>query len=299
MITLEESRRISAHIASVISAASPYVDYTQEEVDGWYRCADPEELGIWRDLGMLGDDPELFYVVRRFCEGLGLWDSVDFSYLRMLFRSARKYTPELFYRDAYLRTVRVPDARIGEYLLTSAEYGRGEFFQHAMPDPHAEITVPKIAFCTQPVRFPAIYEGNMPWMSVCPSEISSMEDAVGKAHGDVLVLGLGLGYYPFRILPLDRVRSVTVVERQEEILQLFDSHLLPQFPARGKLRIVRDDAYRFLGNVRRGAYTFCFADIWEGPIDGAEAYRKLQPFVRALPETEFSYWIEDAIRDND
>ncbi len=299
MITLEESRRVSAHIASVISAASPYVDYTPGDVERWYRGADSEELGIWRDLGMLGEDPELFYVVRRFCEGLGLWNSVDYSYLRTLFRAARKYTPEIFYGDPYLKTVQVPEARIGNYLLTSSEYARGEFFQYAMPDPRAEITVPKIAFCTQPVRFPAIYEGNMPWMSVCPSEISSMEDAVERAHGNVLVLGLGLGYYPFRILPLDRVRTVTVVERQEEILRLFELHLLPQFPAREKLRVVRDDAYRFLRETRHGAYDFCFADIWEGPIDGAEAYRKLQPFARALPETEFSYWIEDVIREDD
>ena len=76
-------------------------------------------------------------------------------------------------------------------------------------------------------------------MSVCPSEINSMARHIDKAHGRVLVLGLGLGYYLYMSSMKPEVNSVDVVECQPEIIKLFDENLLPQFPFREKIRLFR------------------------------------------------------------
>ena len=40
--------------------------------------------------------------------------------------------------------------------------------------------------------------------------------------GGVLVLGLGLGYYPFMISKFDHVNEIVIVERQKEVIELFN-----------------------------------------------------------------------------
>ena len=132
-----------------------------------------------------------------------------------------------------------------------------------------------------------------------------MEEPISKAHGRVLVLGLGLGYYPFMISKFDHVNEIVIVERQKEVIELFNKYLLPQFSHKEKIRVIQADALGYVKELRSeegfaaddsGRFDFCFADIWENHVDGAEAYVRLKPHERRLPHTEFAYWIEDPIR---
>ena len=45
----------------------------------------------------------------------------------------------------------------------------------------------------------ALTEGNNIWMSLNPNEIETMKPYINKARGNVLVLGLGMGYVPFML----------------------------------------------------------------------------------------------------
>jgi hypothetical protein len=198
--------------------------------------------------------------------------------------------------NPYLAEVKIPTASEGRFTLTESRYGRGELFQYAIPDFRAEYTVPKIGFFSQPVRFPTICEGGVPWMSVCPSEITSMQAPIGDAEGAVLVLGLGLGYYPFMISRNERVRRITVIERAPEVIRLFREHLLPQFPYRDKIEVIEADAFDYLGTEEARAFDFCFADLWQGAGDGAPLYRRLKEYESKFYAMRFSYWIEDALK---
>ncbi|MBQ3865898.1 MAG: hypothetical protein II776_03270, partial [Clostridia bacterium] len=236
------------------------------------------------------------YVLRRFCDGMGLWSRADREYLSRLFSEGRRLDRAAFYADPYLAAVKAPEARIGRFLLTQVSYDRGEIFQYDMPDVDREIVVPKLGFFDEKVLFPAVYEGEVPWVSVCPSEIRSMGRDLAGARGRCLVLGLGLGYYPFRAAEKDEVRSVTVVERSGEIIDLFEAHILPAFPRREKIRVVQANAFDFLAKTKAGEYDFCYADIWEGAEDGAACYKRIKPEEKRLSGTLFSYWIEKEIR---
>ena len=259
-----------------------------------YTAEEREEM---RELGLLGADFEQFYVIREFASMLDGADTPEGDYLLALFQNAARQDADAFENDPYLRGVKVPETVSGRFRLHYAEYARGEIFQYDMPDLHARLVVPKLGFFSRPVRFPALYEGSIPWVSVCPSEIHSMEKHIRAAHGNVLVLGLGLGYYVYRILGAEAVRSVTVVELSEDVTKLFCEHLMPQFPHTERLRVVCADALAYLPTVKEGQFDFCFADIWEGVTDGAPLYEKIRVHEHRLPGTRFAYWIEEQIKD--
>ena len=294
-MTKERSLSLTALIAETIAARAPAVDYTPGDVKGARARYSDEKIAELKREGYLGEDFELFYVLCRFIEGLDLWGKADEDYLKALFSQARKMDRREFYRDPYLSAVNVPEKKLGDHLLMNAFYDRGEFFQYDMPDLAAEIVVPKLAFFPQRVAFPSVYEGQIPWVSVCPSEIASMTPDAAPARGKVLVLGLGLGYYPFLVSGKAEVESVTVIERDGEIIRLFETELLPQFPHRDKIRVVRSDAYDYLASLSGGEYDFCYADIWEGWTDGLPAYERIKREEARLPDTVFRYWIEKEI----
>ncbi len=294
-MTKEESLAVTALIAEKIAVSAPSVPYTPKDVKEARAAYSDQKIAELQKDGYLGDDFELFYVLCRFLEGMNLWNKLDERYLLALFREARKFDRAAFYADPFLREIEVPEKRIGKHLLLQAFYDRGEFFQYDMPDLDAEIVVPKLGFFPQKVAFPSVYEGNIPWVSVCPSEIASMQSQIRAAHGRVLVLGLGLGYYPFCISKKKEVERITIVERDPEILQLFREHLLPQFSEKEKIVLVQADAFDYLQKLEDGVFDFCFADIWEGWTDGLEAYEKIKPEDERLTGTEFTYWIEKEI----
>ena len=200
-----------------------------------------------------------------------------------------------FRSDPYIKNIRIPTAKDGDYTLTTAAYEPGELLEYDMPDLTKDPIEHKVGYFTERVEFPGIYEGVVPWMSVCPSEINSMRRHIAKAHGRVLVLGLGLGYYPYMVSLKPEAESIAIVELQPEIIRLFQKYILPQFENRDKIRIIEADAFSYVGGLSGDEYDFCFADIWQNEIDGAWAYRKLRDSEEQLERIEFAYWIDDAI----
>lgn len=299
-MTREESISISAEIATMISRGDLIIDYSDRDVQNARYDITSSRLRLYIKQGFLNDPDdseefEKFYIVKRLCDMLSLWERADTEYLRKLFSYARRFTVREFYSDPYLLNISVPNEQIGRFMLYGSSYTRGEIFQHEMPDLNADIIVPHIGFFNEEAVFPSIYEGIIPWVSVCPSEISSMKDQIASAHGNVLVLGLGLGYYPYLVSRSEKAEKITIIERCPEIIELFETHILPQFEHREKITVIHSDAYDYLESLHGGEYDFCFADIWEGQADGAPAYLKIKAHEKRLTGTEFTYWIEKQI----
>ena len=190
-ITREESERISGLISQLITERTPQVEFSEEELNEARGTFSDQELGYLRESGRLNEDFELFLAMQWLSDGLALEEAADQRYVRQFFQNGKKFDVNWFYDNQYIRTISVPEHQVGRYRLTNAEYGRGEFFQYDIPDFSRELVVPKLGFFNGPVSFPSIYEGRIPWMSVCPSEIFSMERPIQQAHGRVLVLVLG------------------------------------------------------------------------------------------------------------
>ena len=295
-MNFEESLKVTSLIGKAIASGAPQITCSPEELAAARAGYSEEKLAELEKLGFYHGDFQLFYTVKRLADTLDLWKVADGDYLKKLFSLAKKFDRDAFYRDPYLEKVKIREKKSGDVLLTHATYAKGEFFQYDMPRLREELVVPRLGFFTEEVSFPAVYEGVTPWVSVCPSEIYSMQPDVAPAFGRVLVLGLGLGYYPFLISEKRDVEKITIVEKNPHIIELFSREILPQFPFAKKIRIVQADAFEFLENTEAGAFDFCYADIWEGWVDGSAAMKRIEPHEKRLYSTEFRYWIGDEIR---
>lgn len=291
----KESMEITAKISGYIAQAAPKVSYTLDELAEARAEFGEEDLSEMRELGLYDGDFEKFYVIREFVTSLGLPESVDGYYIAALFEQAKKLDATAFCDDPYMAILNDLPAKSGNFTLMPSLYERGEILCYDTPDFSECNVVPKLGFFPKRVFFPTLYENELPWMSICPSEIHSMKRTIKKAHGRVLVLGLGLGYYAWKVAKKPSVDSVTVIELSADVISLFHSHIEPKLDFQGKLSVICSDALQYLASLSGDEYDFCFADIWEGALDGAHWYQKILPHEKRMKDTEFTYWIEDAI----
>lgn len=286
--------KLNKTLANFVAQHTPVVDAGDNELFFAEHLLTERDKQLWHSCGF-GTSFEVFYKVLKLCKYVGIYTTAPNEYLLLLIKNAKKLSANAFLQDKYISNLRIPTVKKGNLLLTTACYEKNEFFQYAMPDYNAPTVVPKLGFFDNNITFPTLYEDNIPWVSVIPSEVSSMQQGVKNAYGNVLVLGLGLGWYAYQVSEKPNVTSVTVVELSADVISLFCDNVLPQFTQKQKVKVVQSDAVAFLQNVKNGEYDYCYADIWENQFDGAEWYKKIKPFETALPSVQFDYWIEQEI----
>ena len=156
--------------------------------------------------------------------------------------------------------------------------------------------LPQLGYFNEEFQFPAVYQNGVLWMSVTPNEINTMKSPVERAKGKVLTFGLGLGYFAYMCSLKEEVESVTVVEKDESVIRLFNEIILPQFSQKDKVKIDLSDAYDYLNGMRDGEFDYAFVDIYHDAGDGREIYRKFKKIQSRFSLTEFDYWIEKTIK---
>ncbi len=130
-----------------------------------------------------------------------------------------------------------------------------------------------------------------------------MQPVIDLVSGNVITFGLGLGYFAFMASQKSEVESVTVVERDEEAIGLFSKYILPQFPNKEKVQIVRSDAFEYMRNSMLSAserdFDFAFVDLWHDTSDGLESYLRARKIETELKNTGcgtvFHYWVERSL----
>jgi hypothetical protein len=103
-------------------------------------------------------------------------------------------------------------------------------------------------------------------------------DFVQAAHGDVLIAGLGIGMVLMAVQDLPSVSSVTVVEKEREILNL----VVPQLPLRNKTVIVPEDIFDYAKHPYLPKWDTIYFDIWDNICgDNWEEMKKLHRMFRS------------------
>lgn len=126
-------------------------------------------------------------------------------------------------------------------------------------------------------------KGSDTWMSLMPVEIESLGIGVACAEGHVVIFGLGMGWSAAASALRPGVASVTVVERDPELIALHEAlGLFGRLPggAGEKVRIVEGDAFEWRSD---GPVELLLADIWL-PLVGAgrvDEVRRMQAKVGA------------------
>jgi hypothetical protein len=125
--------------------------------------------------------------------------------------------------------------------------------------------------------------GSDTWMSLMPVEIESQQIGIGCAAGHVVIFGLGMGWSAAASALRRETSSVTVVERDPELIALHEAlNLFGRLPDRAgrKVRIVEGDAFDWRPD---GPVDLLMPDIWLALVgdERVEEVRAMQANVNA------------------
>jgi hypothetical protein len=139
------------------------------------------------------------------------------------------------------------------------------------------------------IDVPILMRGGESWMSITPLEVESEEIGIRAARGHVLIFGLGMGWSMTAVAARPSVTSVTVVERDPDILQLHrDLDLLAQLgePERSKVRIVAGDAFDYRPEC---PVDLLFPDIWL-PLVGGDRFAEVRDMQANVGAEAVYFW---------
>lgn len=208
-------------------------------------------------------------------------------------RKVQQLDPGLYSKDPYLKNVHPDKYEKDGYKLEVNRFVPYEGFLYKdvsakREDLYSEIY--SLGFFKKTFRYLQLAKDGKVWMTITPYEIETMRDSLAKAKGKVLTFGLGLGYFPFHCLLKDDVEDVTVVEKEEAVIDLFTKKLLPFFPNKEKLKIVKADAYDFLADRKLEKYDYLFIDTYHNEEDGIPFYLNM---MGQIPSSlQYSFWDE-------
>lgn len=211
--------------------------------------------------------------------------------------SVTQLSNEKYLSDPYLVNIKIPRARLGSWELTSARYQSYEGLIWNDIQVYKDLKeIPSLAFFSEPFEFPCVTENGREWMAIKPNEIETMRLPIEKAHGNVVTLGLGMGYFTYMVSEKQDVSSVTVIERDENVIELFKAFIHPQFKNKDKIRIINCDAFDYLDTLNAlSSVDYLFADIWHDASDGFPLYLRIKKYEERLRNIRFEYWIEEML----
>ena len=259
--SIVDTNAINMNIADMLTAAFSYTDIINpDEVRQYIKEGYSEEEAITEIL--FG-----FY-------GLDHNDENNDVLTRYILNNLKKLCPLEYLNNPYVKNIKV-NSKLGKYQLRNISYEPYQLFAYddIYLDEYKEYS--RIGYFSSDFHYLALTEGNNVWMSLNPNEIETMKPYIAKAKGNVLVLGLGMGYVPYMVSLKEEVKSVTIIEKDKEIIELFKKALLPLFPNKHIIKIIEDDAIRYL-NKKEATYDCIFADLWHDPEDGLSLFVQLK-----------------------
>lgn len=187
----------------------------------------------------------------------------------------------------------IPEGRYGKFLIrkhvvpTDLTIPLEDAFHFVAFDDEIAITElhePKIGIPISPRTI---------WMSDTPMEIRTCSNIVDGSYGDVLVVGLGLGIMIQMLEEIPEVKSISVVEREKDIINM-------NMPYLGNDIIVwRDDARKFYTHQK---YDTILVDIYPTiSHDNIPLMNKVDENMRKLlrPGGEIRHWSKSEIANLD
>lgn len=218
-------------------------------------------------------------------------------FMNSLLNEGRVFDVSEIQDNPYVKDIDFKDRRSGDFEFRYHSFMPYELDIYDIPKKIIEydVDIPRISCFTEKVEYPVIFQNSIKstWMSVSPNEINTMKQPIRNAKGKVLTLGCGMGYFAYMASLKADVESITIVEREQSVIDLFTSFILPQFKTKDKITVIKDDAIEYMMNLEDGLYDYCFADIWIGVMD-FEPYIKTKEVCKRFRKMKMEYWIEDA-----
>lgn len=156
--------------------------------------------------------------------------------------------------------------------------------------------IPKIIYHEEPVHYYALEKNGVVWMSNTMSEFGTMEHSISKMKGKVLVLGIGLGYIAYRLSLLDQVESIVLVDYDDDVIHIFENHILPQFSQKEKCKIVKSEGMSYF-EEHLDEFDSIYIDLWEGTTkQGMNMYIEAKKEAYQTGKV-IEFWIEEMFQE--
>ena len=186
------------------------------------------------------------------------------------------------------------ELQIGSWTLSMKSYRPYELFVYdevrpTTVNPYSSYS--PLGYFQSAFPYPALEKDERVYMSLIPHEMNTMKEAISKAHGKVLTMGLGMGYFAFMASNKEDVKSLTILERDIAVIKIFKEMFLPLFDHPEKIKIVQiEDA---LSYETEEPFDYCFMDLHHDAEDGLPLYISLLK-KKGLANV-VDVWIEKAL----
>ncbi len=141
-----------------------------------------------------------------------------------------------------------------------------------------------------------LLQDDQDWMLDAPSESMTNDPIASLAHDKVLTFGLGIGYFHYMCMLNPKVKSITVIEKSQEVINMFKNYIYPQFPHDISLEIICGDAYDYYNKEYLEQFDFIYSDIWQSNDDGLYHINKMLEQYHN-PDKDIHFWIEDSCEE--
>lgn len=132
-------------------------------------------------------------------------------------------------------------------------------------------------------------------MSNTPMEQRTNYDFVDKANGDVLIAGLGIGMILLAIQDKEDVKSITVLEKYSEVIELTGS----QLPLNSKVKIIQADVFDYelpkeskFDCIYFDIWNYINSDVYEEMKTLKKKYKKYRTMTKNNPNSFMICWAE-------
>ena len=156
--------------------------------------------------------------------------------------------------------------------------------------------LPQLGFFEEKVVIPYLKNlKNKTFKQVSPKEINATQKHIDAAHGKVLNIGLGMGYFAYMASLKDDVEKVTIIEQDNDLIEFFKEHFLPHFSHREKIEIINSTYYDYLDKITDNQFDFCFIDIDEGTTNIEQylpGFLLFKTICKKFKKMEVSFFLE-------
>lgn len=138
-------------------------------------------------------------------------------------------------------------------------------------------------------------------MSNTPMEERTNLDFVLHANGDVFIAGLGIGLIVLPVQEKENVRSITILEKYPEVIELVGK----QLPLNNKVKIIHGDVFEYefpkgtkFDTIYFDIWDYVDSDVYEEMKLLKKKYRKYKRFKTENPNVYMACWAEYQAKRN-
>lgn len=123
-------------------------------------------------------------------------------------------------------------------------------------------------------------------------ELLSNYEFIQNAEGDIIVFGLGLGLIIFPLLSCNLVKSITIVEKNDKIINYVGS-VVKKMDLENKVSLIHSDAHSFVSS-EKNSFDYIYFDIWnslnENSFEEMEQIQKNFQYLKRNEKSRMRSW---------